>query len=196
VTRIVNTKSRRRIVDATWQVLRRDPTQELQMADIAEAAGVDRSTLYWHFSDKAALVSALMETLAVEHRDYMRRRMGKAADAVAILEAWMLGNIEYWKKHSLDLLCILRLWGRKETVVPGVLFAQVLAPNQSVRDGVVAAVARALKEGRLAPCEPELIVNGARAIVDGAVLQMVAHGRPPEPLAELYLQHVVRPLRR
>jgi len=83
--------ARERILDAAEESLRERGIRGTTMVLVAKAAGVGRSGLYWHYPDKAALVSAALirrdAEFWVEAHERVRRKRGlaaKVAEAVAI----------------------------------------------------------------------------------------------------------------
>ncbi|ROO86889.1 TetR family transcriptional regulator [Actinocorallia herbida] len=83
--------ARERILDAAEASLRAHGIRMTTMTGVARAAGVGRSGLYWHYPDKAALVSAALIRRDAEFwtraDDRVRGRRGlaaKVAEAVAI----------------------------------------------------------------------------------------------------------------
>jgi AcrR family transcriptional regulator len=53
--------SRNRLLDAAVDVFARRGYERATVDEIAEAAGLSKGTVYWHFSSKAALFQALLE---------------------------------------------------------------------------------------------------------------------------------------
>lgn len=60
--------TRDRILDAAEHVFQRHGVSQTSLHDIAQAAGVTRGAIYWHFRDKADLFNAMMQraTLPME----------------------------------------------------------------------------------------------------------------------------------
>jgi AcrR family transcriptional regulator len=54
-------KTRRRIVDAAYELFYRGGFARAGVDDVAEAAGVTKRTLYYHFESKDALLAAMLE---------------------------------------------------------------------------------------------------------------------------------------
>lgn len=80
--------TRTRILEAARRELGRDPDSSL--ADIAEAAGVARRTVYGHFAGRAALVEGLAEDAAEEIRLAVAVQRVPAPDATAALARFVL----------------------------------------------------------------------------------------------------------
>src|SRR5213082_1462422 len=54
-------ETRHRILDAAERIFERRGVSRTSLQDIAEAAGVTRGAIYWHFDGKEALFTAMME---------------------------------------------------------------------------------------------------------------------------------------
>lgn len=71
--------TRAALLDAAERVFQRRGVSRTSLADIAQAAGVTRGALYWHFKDKAAVFNAMMDRVALplsEGLDALARREG------------------------------------------------------------------------------------------------------------------------
>jgi AcrR family transcriptional regulator len=53
------TGTRSRILDAAWALVRRRGTNEVTVAEVADAAGVSRQLVYFHFENRAGLLLAM-----------------------------------------------------------------------------------------------------------------------------------------
>ncbi|WP_423457618.1 TetR family transcriptional regulator [Ottowia sp. VDI28] len=77
--------TRTALLDAAERVFQLRGVSRTSLSDIAQAAGVTRGALYWHFKDKAALFNAMMErvTLPLEGGLCLSGAAAAAADPVA-----------------------------------------------------------------------------------------------------------------
>ena len=62
-------ETRNQLLDAAEQVFNEKGVSRTSLSDIAQAAGLTRGAIYWHFKNKADLFDAMMErvTLPLEH---------------------------------------------------------------------------------------------------------------------------------
>jgi len=70
-------ETRNRILDTAEQVFRDQGVTSTSLADIADAAGVTRGAIYWHFRNKADLFAAMLDRVALPMEEMIRQ----AADA-------------------------------------------------------------------------------------------------------------------
>jgi TetR/AcrR family acrAB operon transcriptional repressor len=71
--------TRSRILDAAEHVFERHGVSGTSLNDIAEAAGVTRGAIYWHFRDKADLFNAMMERVTLPLEESSRIGGAKSA---------------------------------------------------------------------------------------------------------------------
>lgn len=64
-TKAAAQETRHLILDAAEHVFERRGVSRTTLQEIAEAAGVTRGAIYWHFTDKAALFNAMMERVTL-----------------------------------------------------------------------------------------------------------------------------------
>jgi len=80
--------TRGRILDAAEQLFEQDGVARTTLQDIAQAAGVTRGAVYWHFQDKVDLFNAMMErvTLPLEPDSGVEPTAGGPTPATAALD--------------------------------------------------------------------------------------------------------------
>lgn len=95
-------QTRRRIMEAASHVFDERGIARTTMEHIAEAAGVTRGAIYWHFADKQALLRAIREDVAlplVDRADFtlLSSRDGKPLERI---ERFLLDIIDAVDKDS------------------------------------------------------------------------------------------------
>jgi len=66
-------QTRQRILDAAEQVFFTHGVMQTSLDQVAEAAGVTRGAIYWHFADKVALFKALHESVRLPQEDLVNQ---------------------------------------------------------------------------------------------------------------------------
>lgn len=163
-------QSRRRILEATFDLAQELGYQGTSISKVVERSGLPASSVYWHFADKDALFAAMIHhsfeqwaanlpkwtppTKDVSRRDELAARIRSAIASIA-------GNPEFWR-----LGLILSLQRQ-----PGELQARELF--KKIRRRVVANMADFWRQvlptsyRRRAPDLPELLARVTMATADG-----------------------------
>lgn len=80
-------ETRNRILDAAEAVFHERGVAHASLDQIAQAAGVTRGAIYWHFEDKADLFEAMMDRVTLPLEDVLASAGGgKAADPLSLLK--------------------------------------------------------------------------------------------------------------
>lgn len=77
--------TRAALLDAAERVFLRQGVSRTSLADIAQAAGVTRGALYWHFNDKSALFNAMLDRVAGPMTSELQGVLANQGD---VLAAW------------------------------------------------------------------------------------------------------------
>jgi AcrR family transcriptional regulator len=83
-----------RILDAAGEMFARDGVASVGMAEVAEAAGCSRATLYRYFPNRDALRGAFVRREARRLGDELARRVARSADPAKRFEAAVLGAVD------------------------------------------------------------------------------------------------------
>jgi TetR/AcrR family transcriptional regulator, acrAB operon repressor len=76
-TKLEAQETRNRILDTAEEVFREQGVTSTSLADIADAAGVTRGAIYWHFRNKGDLFTAMVDRVTLPMEEMIRQ----AADA-------------------------------------------------------------------------------------------------------------------
>lgn len=80
-------ETRVKILDAAEQVFFAHGVMQTSLEQVAEAAGVTRGAIYWHFSDKVALFKALHERVRLPQEDLVQQAVADGhPDPLGLLE--------------------------------------------------------------------------------------------------------------
>jgi AcrR family transcriptional regulator len=98
-------KTRDRIIEATWRLMEERVGQAVRMGDVAKGAGVSRQAVYDHFGNRAELMVATVRygdgVLGLNQR---LRRYRAAGSGVERLEAY----VEFWGNYIPEIYGIAR----------------------------------------------------------------------------------------
>ncbi|MCV2352442.1 TetR family transcriptional regulator [Paucibacter sp. Y2R2-4] len=93
-------ETRTRLLDAAEMLFQQRGVSRCSLQDIAQAAGVTRGAVYWHFQDKAELFNAMMERATMPLEEGMNPpSMVEGHLSLAELR-WGLVNVFYTAMHN------------------------------------------------------------------------------------------------
>jgi AcrR family transcriptional regulator len=89
-------KTRKRILEKTWQLMEKNHRQAVRIDDIAQAVGVSRQAVYLHFGSRAELLVATVRYVDEMHgiKDRLKS-INAAQDGVELLDAF----VEFWGNY-------------------------------------------------------------------------------------------------
>lgn len=96
----VDTDTRQRILEKTWQLMERKRGRPVRIEDIARAAGVSRQAVYLHFGSRTGLLIAATHYVdKVKDVDERVRGLRQATDAQQSLDAL----VEFWGNYMPEI---------------------------------------------------------------------------------------------
>lgn len=118
-------ETRRQILEAAEQAFFERGVSRTTLADIAALAGVTRGAIYWHFSNKADLVQAMLDSL--------HEPLEKWPEPVKVQTKW----IRWAGRESFWFICFSKLqWTRKLAASMKFCFINSNSPMKCVTCGV------------------------------------------------------------
>ncbi len=168
--------TRNRILDAAERVFALKGVSNTSLAQLAEAAGVTRGAIYWHFRNKADLFDAMMSRVVLPMEE-MAARAGDddLADPLEHVRRCALNVLDHLTK---DRQCqrVFEICCHKVEYVDEMV--QVRKRHIEARNNCLMHMERGLrnaaKKGLLAPAvNPRLAAVGLHALVDGLIVNWV-----------------------
>ena len=86
--------TREQLLDAAERVFRKRGVGHTTLAEVADAAGVTRGAVYWHFRSKADLFEAMVARAEMPHETSMQQ-MENAADPMAALRQGAMDSLTH-----------------------------------------------------------------------------------------------------
>lgn len=169
-------ETRNRILDTAEQVFLKKGVSRTSLADLADAAGVTRGAIYWHFKNKADLFDAMMQRVCLPMEEMPARARGDAADdPLAGVRSCALRVLH---RLTTDPQCqrVFEISRHKVEYVDEM--EQLRERHIECRSECLAHIERGLraaaKKGLLAPSvNPRLAAVGLHALVDGLITNWV-----------------------
>ena len=88
--------TREHLLDAAQRLFREHGVTRTSLAEVANAAGVTRGAVYWHFKDKAALFTAMCDRATLPLDAMLEAAAGDNGDnALGSLRDLMVGALQY-----------------------------------------------------------------------------------------------------
>jgi AcrR family transcriptional regulator len=170
-------ETRRRIIEATCELLQASPPAAVSTRDICRAAGITAPTLYHHFGDKEGLYDAVA-TYGFETYLNGRRSLAHSTDPVEILMFAWDAHVDFGLTHP-SLYTLMFGSGRTDADTPAALRSRAIFTD------LFAQVARA---GRLR-VEMDQATLVLEAALVGTTLQAIRSG--PDPAVSRHLRDTV-----
>jgi TetR/AcrR family acrAB operon transcriptional repressor len=166
-------KTRERILAAAQGVFERQGVARTSMEQVAQAAGVTRGAVYWHFANKAELYFAMREMVSLPMIDRVDVALGRSAeaDALGTIEAMLTGIVSALESDRPTRRVLGIVHYKCEYVGE---FAAELDTQRRHAAQFVAKLARCYRKARLAgilraSLEPELAARDTCAFLMGVI---------------------------
>jgi TetR/AcrR family acrAB operon transcriptional repressor len=168
-------ETRNRILDTAERVFLKTGVSRTSLEDIAEAAGVTRGAIYWHFKNKADLFEAMMERVSLPMEDMAARVDDDMEDPLDYVRSCALRVLEHVatdpQSRRVQEICHYKLEYVDE-------MEQMRRRHIECRTNALTLVERGLrnaaKKGLLAPwVNPRLAAIGLHAMVVGLIQNWV-----------------------
>jgi TetR/AcrR family acrAB operon transcriptional repressor len=200
-------ETRCRIIDTAEQVFSQKGVARTSLAGIADAAGVTRGAIYWHFRNKGDLFTAMLDRVALPMEEMIRKAADDStADPLASLRACCVHAL---RQTVDDAQCrrVFEILTRKCEYVDELhsLTERILQCRAQGLDMMERALRNAVRKGQLPRhLSTRRAALGLHAYVDGLIYDWLiaprsfALGKEAEALIEQYLdglRHAPEPAR-
>lgn len=163
--------TRSALLDAAERVFQQRGVSRTSLADIAQAAGVTRGALYWHFKDKAALFNAMMDRVTLPLGAELEGVLQAPGDPLAAL-CQVLERALHQIVHDAQTRRVLRIAMQKvehtEELGPIIDHHIQVHRLNTERERQVFERAAALR-GRALPAPAGQLAHGFDALVHGLI---------------------------
>ncbi len=136
--------SRDKILDAAERLFAQRGYSGVGLSEVAEAAGLGKSSLFHHFETKARLYAAVAARILRSIEEHLVRSLAKGGDPVVRLERWLDELIDLLAANPTYARVLLRSLFEDDEL-PGDLPEELEA--QRVLDDVFGSVGALLREG-------------------------------------------------
>jgi AcrR family transcriptional regulator len=161
---------------------------DASMAEIARRAGVAKSVVSYHFSDKEELLREVHRTALATYAKFMEPRMAAAASAPGKLRAYLTGTADYVAEHRSLHVAVIEIAFNATSADGRPLVATM--PLQASEPSVEDILRQGQRDGEFRDFDVEVVAGVVRSTVTHS---MVMRQRA-DPGADLgaYAQELVR----
>jgi AcrR family transcriptional regulator len=198
VPRPTDHEKRKEIALAALDVVRREGIQQVTMASLAQALGLKRPTLYFYFPSIPHIFAALFEILREDELTFVGGRLAGAGHPLDALMIYLRAEHAFAAQRGLDDVTVLMasFWASGNAEDRERFRALILKDLVPARALFVALLQQGIAQGRVAPCDPDALVDMVFALQDGLLLQQTLRQLDAEPVFCLIESHLLAPLRR
>lgn len=168
---------------------------DLSMAALADALDLKRPTLLYHFPTKADLVQLALVDLLTEQFTYVTEKVAKHTHPIDRLFAHLKAVHAFHAGHEARIVFLTQAIA----ATAGSRLPEIIAAGAAVfdehRSDTVKRLRDGIREGTVAPCNPEALFACIRALVDGLMVQRVITQAPIHASHTFIWDHVLAPLR-
>ncbi len=193
--RPIQSEKRNDLADAAVEVLQRDGV-DVSMAALADALGVKRPTLLYHFPTKAHIVERALEGLLTEQAAFVMQRVSDHDHPIDRLYAQLRAVHEFHHGREARVVFL----SQAIAATSGVRVSEIINVGNRVfeahRHAATELLRRGIEEGTVVPCDPEAVIAVVRALVDGLMVQRVMTGLDLGPIHQFVWDHVLCPLKK
>ena len=189
-------ETRSRILDSAEHLFSERGVSRTSLEDIAQAAGVTRGAIYWHFKDKGDMLAAMLNRVTLPMEAMVARSSDEAvADPLASLRACAVGAL---KRTATDPQCqrVFDVVTHKCEYIGEMagVKGRISIIQKSCVDRAEQAIRNAVKRGLLpSSVNPRLAAVGLDALIFGLISSWLANRdylqleRQAESMIDLYL---------
>jgi AcrR family transcriptional regulator len=180
---------------AALDVIRVQGAHRTTMSELAKGLGMKRSSLYWYFKDLGEIFDTVLKHTLSELLAARQAHLTGVEHPIDVLDAHITSVREYFASRSDFIIVMFQLWAAGDRPGPDSVFRRTSAHFELIRQAAAALLQRGIDEGRVAPCDPHVLVDLVGAFVDGCLVHGIARGIDVAPLHALFRERVLTPLR-
>jgi AcrR family transcriptional regulator len=185
---------RRALARKAARVLEREGL-EIPAARLADALGIKRPTLLYHFPTYGRIVETALEDLLLEQAAFVMSRIEAHEHPIDRLYAHLRAVHEFHRGREKRVVFLSQaIAATAGERLPDILEAGALVFAAQRREAAD-RVRRGIAEGIVAPCDADALVALVRALIDGLMLSRVAGGVELAPVHDLVWERVLAPLK-
>lgn len=167
----------------------------ISAAELAEALGVKRPTLLYHFPTFGHLVETALVDVLGEQALFVMAEVEKHAHPIDRLYAQLRAVHRFHEGREARIFFLTQAVASTGGARVAEILERANAVFESFRRAAADRVRAGIREGHVAPCDPEALVSTVRALIDGLMIQRVTAGLALAPAHDFVWNHLLEPLK-
>lgn len=167
---------------------------DVPMSRVADALGVNRTTLLYHFPSRSQIVETALEALLVEQARFVLAAIEEHDHPIDRLYAQLRAVHAFHHGREARIVFL-----SQAIAASGERMAEIIALGNQVfeahRRDSADRVRKGIAAGIVAPCDADALVSLVRAVIDGLMVQRVLTGVEVKPVHELLWTQLLQPLK-
>jgi AcrR family transcriptional regulator len=184
---------RRELARRAAEVMEREGV-DMPIAQLADALGVKRPTLLYHFPTRADIVETALEDVLTEQANFVLARMAEHAHPIEQLYAQLRAVHEFHRGREQRMVFLSQAMATASRERVDALMEVGNRVFEPYRRAMAALIREGIEAGTVAPCDPDALVATVRALIDGLMVQRVMTGVELAPVHALIWERLLKPL--
>jgi len=184
----------RRLIDASFALMRRTGRLEPKVGEIVAEAGLSNQAFYKHFRSKDELLLAVLDEGICMLRDYLEHHMSKARSPERKIRAWLSGMLE--QALNDDSASATRPFAMSRARLSELFPAEVKESESQISGMVRDAIQQAIDSGAMPDAEADrdatLLYNLAMGWVERALVEAKGARRADADYLVAFAMHGLR----
>jgi TetR/AcrR family fatty acid metabolism transcriptional regulator len=174
--KIIDKKEKRgRILDAAIHIFAQRGVKNTKIADIAEAAGIGKGTVYEYFQSKDEIISASFRYFMEHVGEVIGRRVSTLTDPLEKLMAYFSGWADVLESEFMGFVeVVLDFWAEGIREDEGVLAFNLAELYAEYRAVVEKLLEDCVSAGCIRPVDTRIAASVLLGTVDGLLVQWIA----------------------
>lgn len=170
---------RAQLVEVTIDLVARHGYAGTSLQRIADAAGITKAAVIYHFASKNAVIKAAYDFVVAGVVEYVGARVEAAADPAGAVEAYLTGMIDYVAAHPAQARLLT------ETMIESGASEAAGNPDPSAKNAaLVTLIKSAQRSGAYRKTiDPDWLATILGGAADGIAARFLTEGPLPDPAA-------------
>ncbi|MGE0787320.1 MAG: TetR/AcrR family transcriptional regulator [Sandaracinaceae bacterium] len=168
---------------------------EASMTQLADAIGVKRPTLLYHYPTRAAILENALAQMLTEQAGFVIERMEREAHPIDQLFAQIRAVHEYHAGREARVLFLTQALAGSGAANTDRLIAMGNMAMESRRQIMAERCRAAIREGTMAECDVDALIRLVRSLIDGLMVQRVMTRCDLAPLHAFIWERFLAPLK-